>query len=95
MHYSGLAVYEIDDTIALLWNILFRDHLDRLLSDYASHESGSIRNVGSWGSNAYMSSVGPNVRKGFDLQLSDGGLEGSLHWFRDLNASQQRLHFSE
>lgn len=71
LYHTSLAIYEIDDTVALLRDILFRDHLDRLLCDYTSHEGGSVRNIGGGGSNAGARLAWLNLRKRNDLQLSD------------------------
>lgn len=90
---SGLALYEIDDTVALLRNVLFRNHLDCLLCDYTSHEGSSVWNVGSRGTSSGLPLVGLNFRMSADLQLSDGVLESSFHRLQDRGAPQQRLHF--
>lgn len=95
MHHPGLAIYEIYDTVALLRNVLFRDHLDCLLCDYPSHEGSSVWNIGSGGTDAWISSDGLNSRKYVDLQLSDDVLEGSFRLLCDRGAPYQRQRFCE
>ena len=78
LHHPGLAIYEINNTVALLRDILFRNHLDCLLCDYTSHEGSSVRNVGGGSTNTRAPSVGSNLRKRTDLQFSDGILEANF-----------------
>lgn len=79
LYHSGLAVYQIDDTVALLGDVLFRDHLDCLLCDHTPHEGSSVWNVGSRGTCSGILSVGPSLRENGGLQFSDGILEGGFH----------------
>ena len=63
LHHSGLAVYEIDDTVALLGNVLFRNHLDCLLCDHTSHEGSGVWNIGGGSTSTGVLSVGFDSRK--------------------------------
>ena len=57
LYHSSLTLYEVNNTVALLRNVLFCDHLDRLLCNYTSHEGGGVWNIGGGGTNTEVKSV--------------------------------------
>ena len=79
LNNPGSTLYEIDDTVALLRNVLFRDHLDRLLCDYTSHEGSSVWDIGGWGTDAATPLVRFSIRKYVGLQFPDDIREGDFH----------------